>query len=340
MTITRSPLQRVTRNRPCPVCAHPDWCSVRSDGTAVICMRVRSGKEMRDGGHLHVLDGSEVTVAKALPARSVPETPRAARHICTAIYASLLREHLVLSEVHRAQLRARGLDDATIELNGYRSVPTELFASKVARALSEARDEEHDLPTYDLCGVPGFYRKHDTWQLTCGSWNYGIVIPVRDECWRVRALVIRRDDAAGSDNKYVWLSSKDRACGATPGTPHHFARPEMISETGEIIVTEGALKADIIAAFENRAVCGLASVTTFRETFGSELRSAYPKLRRVIIAFDADFRINRQVHRRLTQLTRNLKQSGFTVSVRSWKPEFGKGYDDYLLHQSMHGAQA
>jgi len=53
--MTAAPCQwlRVSRQRPCPVCKKPDWCTYTSDGRAVCCMRVESGKAVRNGGWLH-----------------------------------------------------------------------------------------------------------------------------------------------------------------------------------------------------------------------------------------------------------------------------------------------
>src|ERR1043166_10137373 len=44
---------RVTKNRPCAICERPDWCTY-ADGVAC-CMRVKSDKELRNGGWLHRL---------------------------------------------------------------------------------------------------------------------------------------------------------------------------------------------------------------------------------------------------------------------------------------------
>ena len=42
---------RVKKNRPCAICKRPDWCTY-ADGVAC-CMRVKSDKELRNGGWLH-----------------------------------------------------------------------------------------------------------------------------------------------------------------------------------------------------------------------------------------------------------------------------------------------
>lgn len=41
---------RVKRNKPCPICGRPDWCSVSEDGTVVVCMRTESPKPCKSGG--------------------------------------------------------------------------------------------------------------------------------------------------------------------------------------------------------------------------------------------------------------------------------------------------
>jgi len=47
---------RVSRNEPCPICQHTDWCLVANDGTACICQRVESDKPTRNsGGWVHRL---------------------------------------------------------------------------------------------------------------------------------------------------------------------------------------------------------------------------------------------------------------------------------------------
>ena len=48
---------RVSKERHCPICDHPDWCLVSADGTAAICARVSDGSVKRCGeaGYLHRL---------------------------------------------------------------------------------------------------------------------------------------------------------------------------------------------------------------------------------------------------------------------------------------------
>jgi len=80
---------RVSRQRPCPVCHKPDWCTYTSDGRAVCCMRVESGKAVRNGGWLHrVNDGG------ARP----PVPARAPRRGCDAALFDAGTYHAALRE--------------------------------------------------------------------------------------------------------------------------------------------------------------------------------------------------------------------------------------------------
>ena len=52
------PMNRVSRETPCPVCGKSDWCLVSVDGSAAICARIEDGSTKRcgDAGWLHVFD--------------------------------------------------------------------------------------------------------------------------------------------------------------------------------------------------------------------------------------------------------------------------------------------
>ena len=66
---------RVSRERPCPVYGHTDWCLLAADGTAVICPRVSQGAVKRCGeaGYLHRL--ADRPASWQPPPRRVPVPP-------------------------------------------------------------------------------------------------------------------------------------------------------------------------------------------------------------------------------------------------------------------------
>jgi hypothetical protein len=115
---------------------------------------------------------------------------------------------------------------------------------------------------FDLHGVPGFYREAKEWQLNISDWQAGYFIPVRDLAGRIQALQIRRDDGAP---RYCWLSSSNKPDGTTSSAPLHFAAPHRL-ESGSVIITEGALKSEVIAQFSDSAVIALAVWLTSKRT--------------------------------------------------------------------------
>ncbi len=318
----RSPLVPVIKTKcKCPVCDHKDWCSITADGALCFCMRISAGsfKTARNGAYMHRLIEAPRTFNAPQPYRTAPtieETLRAEDDRVVAVYADLLRLHLVLSEEHRQQLRARGLDDISIEVNGYVSTPPPLFAANVARALAR---------NHDLRGVPGFYRDRDAWRMV--EARAGFFIPVRGADSRICGMQIRRDEGAP---KYVWFSSRDRNGGASSGSPVHFAKPHLLKDAREVMVTEGALKADIAAHIMNAPVIAAAGVSNFGADFAASLKEQFPKLTTIYTAFDMDFENNEHVRRAMFRLVSQLERARFTVRVRAWSEKW-KGIDDYLL---------
>jgi len=75
---------RVKRNKPCPICERPDWCSVSGDGTIVCCMRIESPKPCKSGGWFHNL--REPIKCKAAPKKS--------KHVPVRDFASLACQYV------------------------------------------------------------------------------------------------------------------------------------------------------------------------------------------------------------------------------------------------------
>ena len=61
----------------------------------------------------------------------------------------------------------------------------------------------------------------------------------------------------------------------------HFSKSHRIEETQKLIITEGALKAQVVTAFDEYiedSVLGLAGVASFQESIGADLRAIFPML--------------------------------------------------------------
>lgn len=296
-------MRRVNRKNLCPVCEHPDWCGVSEDRNVAICMRIKSDRQARNGGWVHILSGQVRFVTPEYKPK--PVAPIEQR---SAIYNKLLIDHLVLSNTHAWDLSKRGLSVEAIEENSYRSVPSFIYGLNVARRLASE----------NLTGVPGFYQKNG-WRMNIRGG--GFFIPVRDAYSRIQAMQIRLDDG---DTKYIWFSSKAISSGA----PTHFSKPYLIRRTGEAILTEGSLKADVISHILKTGCIGLAGVSTFSQGFGQKLKRYIPELKTVHVAFDSDFRENEAVRHQMFRLISELKLAGLNTSILTWDEH--KGLDDLL----------
>jgi DNA primase len=305
---------RVTRQKPCPICKRPDWCSVDDDGSIIICMRVSNGSvsETKNGGYLHVLRDHQHPFRHQQPQAKPNAITIGQRH---PVYSALL-DMLPLSGKHADHLLLeRGLSDFAIARNGYATWPTdEDRRRRICRELS-AR--------FNLEGIPGFYRQDGEWRMVGRLWA-GFLIPSRDARGLITALSIRLDNPA--DGKYLWFSSR----GALSPQPH-FVRPWRVNTDREAILTEGVLKSDIIADLLDCTVIGLPGTAAFSDDLGEQIRAELPNVERIAIAYDADFQTKPQVLQQLTRLREVLLNSRFQIDRLTWPPEEGKGFDDYLL---------
>src|SRR5205085_7209433 len=245
---------------------------------------------------------------------------RAPADIINGILTRLVCDVLTLRPKHRMKLLARGLSDADIKRLRYVSVPdTRAECQRAADALSDYLEAFGG-------GVPGFYRERGRWQM---SWRPpGVFIPARDERGFIQALAQRVDEPRDG-GKYIWLSSADRDGGASSRAPVHFANRPAMWSADELVVTEGTLKADVIAALSGLPVIGVAGVNNTRG-LAARLRLNLPRLRRVVVAFDRDVLTKPQVAEALDRLVAQLEAERFRVRVRTW-PGHAKGFDDYLL---------
>ncbi len=337
----------------CPVCSHKDNCSGARDETGelgfVYCRRPSenrtglSGKPGRDGGATFVLNRREPSLTfprkplsrtrlvgvvdnlstTPLPRQSAPhsvvtgkpEPIRADADHAHEVYSALL-DSLPLQDCHRSKMVARGLSRAEVDHLVLRSAPRPEECGRVAEALAPR----------DIKGVAGFYRARGRWFLR--DLGAGVLIPVKDSRERIRGLLLRRDEGA---LRYVWLSTPpDRfEGGASTGAPAHFVRCNRIRETGQALISEGALKSSIISFFLNCGVIGVAGVSTFTEDFGVSLCEELPELRHVTICYDNDWVVKPPVRKALFRLQGTLRRAGLRWSVRKF-PSIYKGFDDYL----------
>ena len=175
-------------------------------------------------------------------------------------------------------------------------------------------------------GVPGFYRERGRWRMVYRP--PGFFVPVRDERGFIQALSQRVDEPRDG-GKYLWLSSADRDGGASSGTPPHFVGRHLLHDAEEVTITEGSLKAAVASFLSCSPFVGVAGTNATRG-LAERLRENFPRLRRVVVAYDRDMMEKPQVLDALFRLTAQLEAASFSVRVRTW-PGHEKGIDDYLL---------
>ncbi len=310
-----SPLLRVNRRSPCRICGKPDNCNISVDGRIAYCRRVPGDKQGRDGGWVHILatDAPPPTFTVAHSEQKPVE--RANVDHVDAVLTTMVRKCLVLSDQHKESLMARGLSESEIERNGYRSTPTKDDGDRIAREMS----------SIGLEGVPGFFKRGGEWHMR--DYGAGFFVPVRDEHLRIVGLQIRRDEG---EPRYIWFSSSNYPHGTPSSSPVHYARPHLLCDASEVILTEGGLKADVASYLLDAPIIAGGGVHNFGQNFAENTKAKFPNLQTILIAFDSDYRTKPQVKTALEKLMRNLSGVGFRVKVRTWPPRY-KGIDDYLL---------
>jgi hypothetical protein len=337
----QSKLVRVTSAKPCRICGRKKYCSYTEDGTLVLCTKTSAGsiKIAENGSFIHVLNPQHGKRVSAYSATSISKCGNSGKSTAAVYRADADRTNevytfflnkLELIEQHADNLLyKRGLSDTTIAAKLYASVPSDL---DLADLMKKVREKFGD----NLKGVAGFYKDGN------GIWQFnkpqsGFFVPYRDEKGRIQAMMVRQNITG--KNKYIWVSTNPDnekfKNGTSSGAPLHFVLPDLVKETGEIIITEGALKADCISEFTGKSVVALAGVTcaNFQE-LPANLKKALPELQKVLIAYDADFVKNDHVRVALVKLNRSLKRFGYEVSVLQWDLAHGKGLDDLLLNDN------
>jgi hypothetical protein len=314
----------VTPKKPCPVCGKLKWCSVSADGLRIHCRHESAGAiqtkmdkagapyyvHLRNGGNGHPASGHANT-----PKVSGREAKRADTDTLNAVYTALLAT-LSLNEVHRENLRQRGLSDAEIERRGYRTLAKMGRAGRAAGLRNQFGDK--------VLSVPGFVirEKNGRQYLTLAGAS-GLLIPVRDLAGRIVALRVRRDEKT-EGGKYLWISSK-KGGGPGPGSPVHV--PLEINGPVELArLTEGELKADLATVLSRLPTLGTPGAGIWKPAL-EVLRKLGCKT--VRLAFDADSRTKPDIARALLACASDLEKKRFAIELERW-PAQHKGIDDAL----------
>jgi hypothetical protein len=165
-----------------------------------------------------------------------------------------------------------------------------------------------------------------------------LLIPYRDSKGRIQACQLRLhpDDLSPEHpSKYMWLSSPKKSGGCSSGTPIHFTfNPELIREGAEVVMTEGALKADTLVSLRP----GVLAIATSGVNCAHDELIAAMREYNTLLAFDSDYRTNPAVCAQLASLIAkrqlDLEQGWrrLTTKLLTWGGY--KGIDDAALHNA------
>ena len=314
---------RVTKSEPCPVCGKQDWCLVSVDGSAAICQRVQSDREIGRAGWLHRLADGDAPAN--LPRRDkAHDVAKAGPGVLDAVYRALLAE-LSLSQAHSDALASRGILPADIQAGLYRSLPRSGRTTLAAKLTKQVHDGV--LPV--MAGVPGFYMVTGDYAYPNLSGASGLLVPVKDVQGRIVGLQVRSDNVT-SGGRYRWISSPGKFGGSSSGSPVHVAGQQLVGDY--LVVTEGPLKADIVSRRLGCLVLGVAGVSNWSGVLDA-VRSL--GVRSVIMAFDMDKVGNAAVKHHNMALTSVLVKDGLSVYDASW-PASSKGLDDFLCTRGLY----
>ena len=338
--------RKVTIKRPCRICHKTDWCGFSTDERTSICMRVSDGAKgtARNGGNIHVHNDVPPTNSprkKTKPAP--PSTEIASIEIRDAVYRELIRispaqkyyPHLVDGP---DGLLSRGLLER--ETHNYGALPpTQKERAQLARQLRmfiiDKFPEYGCLYSYSgVVGIPGFWQNANGIVQLWKPREYRmpmLVIPYKDNSDRIQACQLRlhKDDISEGEKRYRWLASPLERRGCTSGTPIHFTfKPSTHPKGKTVVITEGALKAEILVSLRPKVRAIATSGVSCSHAEIIEAARTYNAL----IAFDSDHKTNPSVCRQLARLiaareqdaaSRNLST---TTRIVSW--EGYKGIDD------------
>jgi hypothetical protein len=265
---------------------------------------------------IHRLDGRPRPITPSLPARST-STARASDQDLDRVYRALLTE-LSLAPGHREQLERRGLVAVRIARAGYRSLPAACRAGLLRRLRERFSDQL-------LLATPGVIVRdgpHGRYLTLAGA--PGLLIPARSAAGRVVGLIVRPDEP-GLGGKYRWISSSGRG-GPSPGARVHV--PAGVGPFRRVVLTEGALKADVAHALSGRPIVGMPGPHVTNEAIATLQALSATE---VLLALDSDAATISHVARAQYEGLKRLRAAGFLAGLVKWDPKLGKGIDDALL---------
>ncbi len=346
--------QRVSRKRPCLICGKPDWCSRAGDDSISFCARVTAGADRlsrreRWGVFYHdrsLLDDSfrKTSEPRQFSKKQKDEITPAPLEIRDFIYASLLRlspasNYDCLTSGQKS-LRERGLEN----FEDYGALPCSAsdrkdLAAQVRLLLNRNYSSFVRENPRGLAHIPGFWINESGEACLWFEKDFSrptLLIPYRNPWGKIQSCQIRFSGAIKRGQKrYLWLSLPSMQS-AGSGTPIHYANWKDFGADClnlPVLITEGALKADVVAKFcPHFLIVANSGVGCAHDVIARITRG-----KKVILAFDNDYQENPAVIRQLAKLILLIsefddsKSSVKNTAILVWERGY-KGIDDALLN--------
>lgn len=346
--------QRVSRKRPCLICGKPDWCSRAANNSISFCARVTAGadrlsRKERWGVFYHdrtLLDNQfwRNTEPRQLYKKQTEEIAPAPLEIRDFIYSSLLRLSPASSyeclTTGQKGLCERGLE-GFIDYGGLPCSASDRkdLAEQIRLLLNQ------NFPSFvrenprGLAHIPGFWVNDSGEACLWLEKDYSrpmLLVPYRNPWGKIQSCQIRFSGSINLGQKrYLWLSLPSMQS-AGSGAPIHYANWKNFGSdclTRPVLITEGALKADVVAKFCSQ----FFTVANSGVGCAHDLIARITHGKKVCFAFDNDYHENPAVIRHLAKLILLISDfddlNSFTknIVILKWERKF-KGIDDALLN--------
>ncbi len=374
---------RVSKRRPCPLCNGTDGyrCSVFSDGT-VFCSKTDGGFwSDRHEGWFHYPDAGAREPFEPKPTRRFDNKPKRILGNPATLHAAVevILEHCAeLGEVQLEELTSAkrgGATPAQLRKRGYRLYnpknwlrPSSIARNRAWLAYVGEAVAEH-VGRHRALGLP-FWGEDAGKAQVYGGYRDTVIFPIRSPEGLYRGYQLEgpgyrqaASDDSESDqatkretgkrrDKYLTASSVGDDYLSSGCSYLHTAYPSDLRRFrgySQILITEGILKADIIAELTGLAVYAAPGLTNFPDAGHEHLpimKADFMALQRLaaqrgetprfIFCFDQDEKESTRKAARNSAL--NVRRSiletlpGHRVLERTWDSSDGKkGYDDFLI---------
>lgn len=265
------------------------------------------------------------------PMAEVIESAEADLETRNNTYSNML-QCLSLLPKHLEDLLSRGFTEDEVRTLGYKSYP-----KKNKDGITK---EYFDIPKrlYEkkctFKGVPGFYKtKSKGYWTLCGR-SGGILVPYKSFDNKIEGFQLRKDNEdlivyedGSKENKYSWISSGNLNEGCRASTKVHYACDfrwngesfEPILKSGSILLTEGAMKADLAHAISGYPVIAIPGVTSATDALRENIQKMNGiGLKKIYIAYDMDRIMNINVLKGLEKIKSLIEAESVEVEELFW----------------------